>query len=50
MKKNKLHEGMVVGEEFTRTPYIFKSIQPIDMKLGMCNKYPAYFQLSIILR
>ena len=31
-----------------RTPSIFKSIQPIDMKLGMCNKCPVYFQLSII--
>ena len=29
-------------------PPIFKSIQPIDMKLGMCNKCPVYFQLSIV--
>ena len=26
---------------------IFKSIQPIDMKLGMCTKCLVYFQLSI---
>ena len=30
-------------------PSIFKSIQPIDMKLGMCNKCPVYFQLSIVI-
>ena len=29
-------------------PTIFKSIQPVDMKLGMCNKWPVYFQLSIV--
>ena len=29
-------------------PSIFESIQPIDMKLGMCNTCPVYFQLSII--
>ena len=29
-------------------PSIFKSIQPIDMKLGMCNKCPVYFQLSVV--
>ena len=28
-------------------PSIFKSIQPIDMKLGLCNKCPVHFQLSI---
>ena len=28
-------------------PSIFKSIQPIDMKLAMCNKCQIYFQLSI---
>ena len=29
-------------------PSIFKSIQPIDMKLGICNKCPVYFQFSIV--
>ena len=29
-------------------PSIFKSIQPIDMKLGTCNKCLVYFQLSIV--
>ena len=29
-------------------PTIFKVIQPIDMKLGMCNKCQVYFQLSIV--
>ena len=27
---------------------IFKSIQPIDTKPGMCNKCSAFFQLSIV--
>ena len=27
---------------------IFKSVQPIDMKLGMCNKCPVYVQLSVV--
>ena len=27
---------------------IFKSIQPIDMKLGVCNKCPVYLQLNIV--
>ena len=29
------------------SPSIFKSIQPLNMKLGMCNKCSVYFQLSI---
>ena len=29
-------------------PSIFKSIQPINMKLGMCNKCQVYVQLSIV--
>ena len=47
MKKIKLHEGMRGElEGVNRTPpplSIFKSIQPIDMKLDMCNKCPVYF-------
>ena len=43
MKKKKLHEGIRGGPLS-----IFKSIQPIDMKLGMCIKCPVYFQLSIV--
>ena len=39
MKKKKLHEGMREG--VNRAPSIFKSIQPVDMKLGMCNKCPV---------
>ena len=39
MKNKKLHEG---------PPSIFKSIQPIHANLGMCNKCPAYFKLSIV--
>ena len=37
--------------DVNRTPLpfsIFKSVQPIDMKLGMCNKCLVYFQLSIV--
>ena len=30
-------------------PSIFKSIQPIDMKLGMWTKCPVYFQLSVVM-
>ena len=50
MKKNKLHEGMGEGEGVqSDSPItIFKSIQPIDMKLGTCDKCLAYFQLSIV--
>ena len=47
MKKKKLHEGMR-GGSIGPPPSIFKSIQLIDMKLGMCNKCPVYFQLSIV--
>ena len=48
-KKKKLHEGMRWGGGVNWTsPSIFKSIQPIDMKLAMCNKCPVYFLLSII--
>ena len=38
-----LHESM--KGEVNQTPLlsIFKSIQPIDMKLSMCNKCPIYF-------
>ena len=46
MQKNKLHEGMR-GRVNRTPPSIFKSIQSIDMKLGMCDKCPVYFQLSI---
>ena len=49
MKKKKLHEGMRGrGVNLTPPPSIFKSIQPIDLKLGTCNKCPVYFQLSIV--
>ena len=48
MKKKKLHEGMGGGEVNRTPPSIFKSVQPIDMKLGMCNECPVYFQLSIV--
>ena len=38
-----------MGSQSDLPPSIFKSIQPIDMKLGTCNKCPVYyFQLSII--
>ena len=36
------------GESIGPPPSIFKSIQPIHMKLGMCNKCPVYFKLSIV--
>ena len=45
--EKKLHEGM--GGGVNRPPSIFKSIQPIDIKLGMCNKCPVYVQLSIVM-
>ena len=41
-KVTRRHEGGRVN----CPPSILKSIQPIDMKLGMCNKCPVYFQLS----
>ena len=41
-------EGGGGGRNQTPLPSIFKSIQPIEMKLGVCNKYPVYFQLSRI--
>ena len=44
MKKKKLLKGMRGGWGVNQTPPIFKSIQPIDMKLSMCNKCPVYFQ------
>ena len=47
MKKKKLHEGMR-GGSIGPTPSIFKSVQPIHMKLGMCNKSPVYCKLSIV--
>ena len=49
MKEKKVtqrHEG---GINRPPPPSIFKSIQPIDMKLGLCNKCPVYFQLSIVM-
>ena len=55
MTKKILHEGMrgSIGppppqHTHTDTHSIFKSIQPIDKKLGMFNKCPVYFQLSIV--
>ena len=44
-KVTRRHEG---GGQSDPPPSIFKSIQLIDMKLGMCNKCPVYFQLSIV--
>ena len=46
MKKKKLHECMRGGQ--SDPPSIFKSIQPIDVKLGMINKHLIYFQLNIV--
>ena len=53
MKTKKLYKGMRGGgggsigpQSISQSPSIFKSIQPIDMKLGMCNKCSVYFQLS----
>ena len=45
-----IHEGMKErgGGGVNRTPSIFKSIWSIDIKLGMYNKRPVYFQLTII--
>ena len=40
-------EGMKKTKLYAPPRSIFKSIQPIDMKLGMCNKCPVNFQLSI---
>ena len=49
MKKKKLHEGMRGGEvSIGPPPSIFKSSQPIDMKLGICDKCLVYFHLSIV--
>ena len=50
MKKKKLQKGIGKGG-VNRTPpppSIFKSIQPIHIKLGMCTKCPVYFQLDIV--
>ena len=44
-KVTKRHKG---GGCQSNPPSIFKSIQPIDIKLGMCNKCPVYFQLDIV--
>ena len=44
-KVTRRHEG---GINRTPPPSIFKSIQPNDMKLRMCNKCPVYFQLSLV--
>ena len=50
MKKKSYTKALGGGGERNQTPLpsIFKSIQSIEMKLGVCNKYPVYFQLSII--
>ena len=51
MKKKKVtrrHGGGGGGEGVNRIPSIFKSIDPIAMKLGMYNRCPVYFQLSIV--
>ena len=50
MKKNVTRRREAVGVNRTPPPpppSILKSIQLIDMKLGMRNKCPVYFQLSI---
>ena len=50
-EEQKLREGMG-GGGVNRTPPIYfqkYSIQPIEMKLGMCNKCPVYSQLSIVM-
>ena len=53
MNKKELHEGKRAsgvggGGCHLDQPPIFNSIRPIDMKLGICNKCPVYFQLSIV--
>ena len=50
-EEKKLHEGIRGGgggSIGTPPPSIFKSNKLTDMKLGMCNKCPVYFQLSIV--
>ena len=47
MKKKKLNEGMRRGVNGVPL-YFQKYYQPIDMKFGMCNNCPVYFQLSIV--
>ena len=44
-KVSRRHEGGGggVGRVNRTSPSIFKSTQPIDMKLGMCKKCPVYF-------
>ena len=44
IKKKNLIESYAIESHL----YFFKIIQPIDTKLGMCNKFPVYFQLSIV--
>ena len=44
MKKEKLTRTKARGG-VNRTPSFFKGFQPIDIKLGICNKCPVYFQL-----
>ena len=50
----RMHEEKKVTRRYEREggsiepSSIFESIQPIDMKLGMSNKCPVYFQLSIV--
>ena len=46
MKKKKLYEAKGMRREGGS----IGSIQPIDMKLGMCNKCPVCFQLSIVFQ
>ena len=46
-KVTQRHEGG--GVNWTTPPPQFSKIfKQIDMKLGMCNKCPVYFQLSIV--
>ena len=47
-KSYTIHQGMR-GEGSIGPPSGFQSIQPIDMKFGMCNKSPVYFQISIVM-
>ena len=51
--RSRRHEENKVTQRYEggrggQSPSIFISIQPIDMKLGMCNKCPIYFQLSMV--
>ena len=48
MKKSMRVGGGGGGRQLDAPPSIFKSIEPIDMKLGVCDKFPVYLQLSIV--